>query len=59
VFYVVIASGLLAKVPTNNTYFVENWMMHPSSYRRIRMAIKIASNSPAFFVIDDLSLPIC
>jgi hypothetical protein len=26
-------------------------MMHPALYRRIRMAIKIASVLPAFFVI--------
>jgi hypothetical protein len=29
----------------------------PVSYRRIRMAIKIASNSPAFFVIANSLLP--
>jgi hypothetical protein len=31
--------------------------MGPASYRRIRMAIEIASNSPAFFVVADLLLP--
>ena len=33
------------------------WAMRPASYRRIRMAIKIASNLPAFFVIADSLLP--
>jgi len=32
--------------------------MRPALYRRIRMAIKIASNSPAFFVVTDSLLPI-
>ena len=32
--------------------------MLPASYRRIRMAIKIASYLPAFFVVADLFLPI-
>jgi hypothetical protein len=32
--------------------------MSPTSYRRIHMAIEIASNSPAFFVVADLLLPI-
>jgi len=31
--------------------------MRPASYRRIRMAIEIASNSPAFFVVADSLLP--
>jgi len=31
--------------------------IRPASYRRIRMAIKIASNSPAFFVITYSLLP--
>jgi len=33
------------------------WMMRPVSYCRIRMAIKIASDLPTFFVVDDLLLP--
>ena len=32
--------------------------MRPMLYRRIRMAIEIASNLPAFLVITDLLLPI-
>jgi hypothetical protein len=31
--------------------------MHPASYHRIHMAIEIASNLPAFFVVIDLLLP--
>jgi hypothetical protein len=31
--------------------------MRPASYRLTRMAIKIASDSPAFFVVVDLLLP--
>jgi len=36
------------------------WAMCPTSYRRIRMAIEVASDSPAsaFFVVADLVLPI-
>jgi len=34
------------------------WAMRPASYRRIRMAIEIASDSPAFFVVANLLLPI-
>jgi len=33
------------------------WAMRPTLYRRIRMAIKIASDLPAFFVIADSLLP--
>jgi len=33
------------------------WAMRPASYRRIRMAIEIVSNSPAFFVVADSLLP--
>jgi hypothetical protein len=33
------------------------WAMHPASYRCISMAIEIASNLPAFFVIADSLLP--
>jgi len=58
VFCVVVASGLLANVLTNDTYFVESWMIHPALYCCIHMAIEIASNSPAFFVVADLLLPI-
>ena len=32
--------------------------IRPAPYRRIRMAIKIASYLPAFFVVTDLLLPI-
>ena len=32
--------------------------MRPVLYYRIRMAIEIASNMPAFFVVTDLLLPI-
>jgi hypothetical protein len=32
---------------------VLHWLMRPASYLCIRMAIKIVSNSPAFFVIVD------
>jgi hypothetical protein len=32
-------------------------VMCPASYHRIRVAIKIASNSPAFFVIANSLLP--
>jgi hypothetical protein len=31
--------------------------MHPASYRRICMAIKIASDLPAFFVVINLLSP--
>jgi len=34
------------------------WVMRPALYRRIRMAIEIASDLPAFFVVTDLLLPI-
>jgi hypothetical protein len=32
-------------------------VMHPALHRHICMAIKIASNSPAFFVVADSLLP--
>jgi hypothetical protein len=32
--------------------------MRPASYRRIRMAIEITSDLPAFFVVANLLLPI-
>jgi hypothetical protein len=31
--------------------------LRPASYRRIRMAIEIASNLPAFFIFADSLLP--
>jgi len=31
--------------------------MHPTSHRRIRMAIEITSDSPAFFIVADSLLP--
>jgi hypothetical protein len=34
------------------------WVMRPASYRRIRMAIEIASDLPAFFVVIDLLSPL-
>jgi len=33
------------------------WAVHPALYRRIRMAIEIASDSPAFFVVAKKLLP--
>jgi hypothetical protein len=36
---------------------VLNWVMRPTSYRRIRIAIEIARDSPAFFVVANLLLP--
>jgi hypothetical protein len=36
---------------------VINRAMRPASYRLTRMAIKIASDSPAFFVVVDSLLP--
>ena len=37
---------------------VLNWAMHPALYCRIRVAIKIASDLPAFFIIINFLLPI-
>jgi hypothetical protein len=37
---------------------VLHWAMHATSYRHICMAIKITSDSPAFFIVVDLLLPI-
>jgi hypothetical protein len=34
-------------------YVLYRARMRPASYRRIRMAIKIASDLPAFVVVDD------
>jgi hypothetical protein len=36
---------------------VLHWAMCPASYRRIRMAIEIASDLPAFFVVVYSLLP--
>jgi hypothetical protein len=36
---------------------VLHWAMRPTLYRRIRMAIEIASNLPAFIVVVDSLLP--
>jgi hypothetical protein len=32
---------------------VLHWAMHPALHCRIRMVIKVASNSPAFFIVAD------
>jgi hypothetical protein len=37
---------------------VLNWAMHPALYRRICMAIEIASDLPAFFIIVIFLSPI-
>ena len=34
------------------------WVVRPALYRRIRMAIETVSDSPAFFVVADLLLPV-
>jgi hypothetical protein len=36
--------------PSEKALDVLYWAMHPASYRRIRMAIKIASNLPPFLL---------
>ncbi len=41
-------------VASSKAWDVLHWAMHPALYRRIRMAIKIASNLPAFLVVLDL-----
>jgi hypothetical protein len=38
-------------VTSSEAWGVLHWEMCPTSYRRICMVIKIASDSPAFFVI--------
>jgi hypothetical protein len=38
-------------VASSKAWDVLHWMMPPPLYRRIRMALKIASNLPAFFVV--------
>jgi hypothetical protein len=40
-------------VATSKAWDVLHWAMHPALYCRIRIAIKIASNLPAFFVVVD------
>jgi hypothetical protein len=39
--------------PRSEALDMLHWVMRPASYRRMRMAIKIASNLPAFFVVAD------
>jgi hypothetical protein len=41
-------------VSSSKAWDVLHWAMRPASYCCIRMAIKIASNLPAFFVVVDL-----
>jgi hypothetical protein len=38
---------------SSEALYVRYWAMHHALYRRIRMAIKIASNLPDFFVAVD------
>jgi hypothetical protein len=38
-------------VASSEAHDVLHWAMHPASNCRIRMAIKIASNLPAFVVV--------
>jgi hypothetical protein len=45
-------------VASNVALNVFHQAMCPTLYRRIRMAIKIASDSPAFFVVVNSLLPI-
>jgi hypothetical protein len=40
-------------VASSKAWDVLYWAMHPALYRRIRMAIEIASNLPAFVVVVD------
>jgi hypothetical protein len=40
-------------VASSEALDVLNWVMCPASYRRICMAIEIASNSSTFFVVVD------
>jgi hypothetical protein len=44
-------------VASSEALDVLHWVMCPASYRHIRMAIKIASDLPAFFVIANSLLP--
>jgi len=41
-------------VSSSEAQIVLHWVMCPASHHRICMAIKIASDSPAFFVVLDL-----
>jgi hypothetical protein len=38
-------------VASSEAWDVLHWVMRPASYRRIRMAIEIARDSPACFVV--------
>jgi hypothetical protein len=38
-------------VASSKAWDVLHWVMHPASYHRIRMYIKIASNLPAFSLL--------
>jgi hypothetical protein len=40
-------------VASSKAWDMLHWSMRPASYRWIRMAIEIASNLPAFFVVVD------
>jgi hypothetical protein len=40
-------------VASSEALVVSYWVMGPAGYRRIRMAVKIASNLPLFFVVVD------
>jgi hypothetical protein len=40
-------------VASSKAWDVLHWVMHPTLYCHIRMAIEIASNLPAFFVVVD------
>jgi hypothetical protein len=40
-------------VASSKAWDVFYQVMHPALYRRIRMAIEIANNLPAFFVVVD------
>jgi hypothetical protein len=44
-------------VASSEALDVLHWAMRPALYRHTRMTIKIASDSPAFFVVVDLLLP--
>jgi hypothetical protein len=43
-------------VASSEALDVLHWAMHPALYRRIHMAIEIASNLPAFFFVVYLLL---
>jgi hypothetical protein len=44
-------------VPSSEARDVLHQVMRPSLHRRIRIAIEITSNLPAFFVVADSLLP--